>query len=126
MEEKKKTVLIVDDSQTVRELLSAILKGRFEVVEAVDGYDALRKVNGHKPDIVITDIDMPDMNGVDLIRNLRNRDGCEEIPVIVISSLSPRLTGLEEGELNVAEWIEKPFSPRHLLFVISRLSDKSS
>lgn len=125
MEEKKKTVLIVDDSQTVRELLSAILKGRFEVIAAVDGYDALRKVNGHKPDMVITDIDMPDMNGVDLIRNLRNRDGCEEIPVIVISSLSPRLTGLEEGKLNVAEWIEKPFSPRYLLSVISRLSDKS-
>lgn len=125
MEEKKKKVLIVDDSQTVRELLSAILKGRFEVIEAVNGYDALRKVNGYKPDIVVTDIDMPEMNGVELICNLKNKEDCKDIPVVVLSSLSPRLAGLKEGKIKVEEWVEKPFSPRHLLSVISRLSGKS-
>lgn len=124
MEEKKKTVLIVDDSQTVRELLSTILKERFEVIEAVDGYDALRKVNGHRLDLVITDIDMPDMNGLELICNLKKKEACKDIPVIVLSSLSPNIVGVEKGE--VAEWIEKPFSPRRLLSVISEITDKPS
>lgn len=124
MKEKRKTVLIVDDSETVRDLLSAILKGKsFEVIEAVNGNDALRKLNGHKPDMVITDIDMPDLNGVDLIKNLKSKRDCRDIPIIVLSSLSPRLAGVEEKELGIVEWIEKPFSPRHLLSVISRISE---
>ncbi len=124
--EEKKTVLIVDDSATVRDLLSVILRGKsFEVLEAESGNDALRKLNGHKPDIVITDIDMPDMNGLDFIKNLKNRKDCKDIPVIVLSSLTPGVVGIEGIELDIAEWIEKPFSPRHLLSVINRVSERS-
>lgn len=124
--EEKKTVLIVDDSATVRDLLSVILRGKsFEVLEAESGNDALRKLNGHKPDIVITDIDMPDMNGLDFIKNLKNRKDCKDIPVIVLSSLTPGVVGIEGKELDIAEWIEKPFSPRHLLSVINRVSERS-
>jgi len=120
----EKTVLIVDDSATVRDLLSTVLKGKsFRVLEAGSGSDALKKLNGHRADIVITDIDMPDMNGIDLIKNLRKKEGCENIPVIVLSSLSPRLAGVEEKELDVVEWIEKPFSPRYLLSVIERIQN---
>lgn len=124
--EEKKTVLIVDDSATVRDLLSVILRGKsFEVLEAESGNDALRKLNGHKPDIVITDIDMPDMNGLDFIKNLKNRKDCKDTPVIVLSSLTPGVVGIEGKELDIAEWIEKPFSPRHLLSVINRVSERS-
>lgn len=121
--EEKKRVLIVDDSITIRDLLSAILRGKsFEIIEAISGNDALRKLNGNKPDIVITDINMPDMNGIDLIKNIRSKKGYEDIPVIVLSSLSPYLAGVNEKELGVVEWIEKPFSPKHLLSILSKIS----
>ncbi len=104
--QEKKSILIVDDSETVRDLLSTILKSNsFDVVEALSGNDALRKLNGYKPHMVITDIDMPDMNGVELIRNLKSKAGCEHIPVIVLSSLTSEVVGLNERELDVAEWI---------------------
>lgn len=121
--EEKKRVLIVDDSITIRDLLSAILRRKsFEIIEAISGNDALRKLNGNKPDIVITDINMPDMNGIDLIKNIRSKKGYEDIPVIVLSSLSPYLAGVNEKELGVVEWIEKPFSTKHLLSILSKIS----
>lgn len=124
--EERKTVLIVDDSETIRELLTAILKSRgFEIIEAESGSDALRKLNGYRPDMVITDIDMPDMNGIDLIKKLKEKKAYKDIPIIVLSSLSRKLAGVEEKDLDIAEWIEKPFSPRHLLSVIGKVSGQT-
>lgn len=65
---------------------------------------------------------MPDMNGIDLIKNIRSKKGYEDIPVIVLSSLLPYLAGVNEKELGIVEWIEKPFSPKHLLSILSKIS----
>ena len=125
-------VLIVDDDPDMRLAIASVLKSRsYQVIEASDGFEALRKLKEEKPDIMLLDLLMPGMDGFAVIRELENRqkDEYPDIPVLVISSVreeaSQRRYELELGrKLAVDDYIEKPIEPFLLLQRVEKLLSK--
>lgn len=116
------TVLIVDDSATVREMVSEQLrKSGFIVVEAVDGEEAIAKIQATPPDLVVTDIVMPRKNGYELCRWLKNDPKTKNIPVVMCTSKSEEFDvywGMKQG---ADAYITKPYHPPDLLEAVKRL-----
>lgn len=116
-----KTVMVVDDSVSMRQLVSFALKDAgYEVVPAVNGKDAFDKLNGTRIDMVITDLNMPEMNGVDFIKKLRGKFGYKFTPVVMLTTES-RETNKQEGrEAGASGWLVKPFTPQQLIEVVKK------
>jgi two-component system chemotaxis response regulator CheY len=117
----KKTILIADDSPTMRAMLVSTIEmlGDFHVVEASSGFEALRLLPREKVDLILTDINMPDINGLELISYLRNNSNYCSIPVFIISTEGSQ-KDVEKGKLLGAnEYVVKPFDPARLLKLIS-------
>lgn len=116
------TVLIVDDSQTLRQMLSELLKGQgIQVVEATNGLEAKEKIQASLPDLVITDLIMPLMNGYELCRWIKSEPAAQNIPVLVCTTKSEdfdRYWGMRQG---ADAYITKPFHPPELLQTVKRL-----
>jgi two-component system chemotaxis response regulator CheY len=112
----RKTVLVVDDAGVVRQMNALTLKKEgFDVVEAVDGKDALLKILETKFDLVVTDINMPEMDGIELIKQIRIMKQHKFIPIIVISTLSQE-EKVKEGKMAGASgWIFKPYKAKQLI-----------
>jgi two-component system chemotaxis response regulator CheY len=111
-----KTILIADDSATMRAMLVAIVEGLgdFHVVEASSGFEALRLLPRDQVDLILTDINMPDINGLELISYLRANPNYINIPVFIIST-EGSAKDIEKGKLLGAnEYLVKPFSPSTL------------
>jgi twitching motility two-component system response regulator PilH len=120
------TVLIVDDSPTVREMVSEQLrKSGFSVVEAVDGEEAIAKLQISIPDLVVTDIVMPRKNGYELCRWMKSEPKMKHIPVIMCTSKSEEFDvywGMKQG---ADAYITKPYHPPDLVEVVNRLLQAS-
>ena len=117
----KKTILIADDSPTMRAMLVATLEmlGDFRIVEASSGFEVLRLLPREKVDLILTDINMPDINGLELISYLRSNPNYLSIPVFIISTEGSR-QDIEKGRLLGAnEYLVKPFDPTRLQALIS-------
>ncbi len=118
-------ILIVDDSATVREMVSEILKkGGLNVIEAINGTEAQEKMQEQVPDLVVTDIVMPEMNGYELCRWIKNHPKFKDIPVIMCTSKGEdfdRYWGIKQG---ADAYIAKPFRPVELLKTIKQLLNK--
>jgi two-component system chemotaxis response regulator CheY len=117
-----KTILIADDSATMRALLGAIVEGLgdFQIVEACSGFEALRLLPRDPVDLILTDINMPDINGLELISYLRNNPNYKNIPVFIIST-EGSAKDIEKGkQLGADEYLVKPFSPVILQQLINR------
>jgi twitching motility two-component system response regulator PilH len=118
-------VLIVDDSPTVREMVSDQLRNSgFEVIEAVDGDEAIAKMQVTIPDIVVTDIVMPRKNGYELTRWIKNEPTTKHIPVVMCTSKSEEFDvywGMKQG---ADAYITKPYHPPDLVDVVKRLLKK--
>lgn len=116
-----KTVMIVDDAIVIRQLITMTLARQgFDVIEAVDGTDALRKVNGKKIEMVITDLNMPQMDGIELIRQLRSRPDFRFTPIVMLTTESQQ-TKKEEGQkAGASGWILKPFNAKQLLEAVRK------
>lgn len=106
-EQKRATILVVDDDEDARELFRQYLGTSFRVIEAIDGVDALEKLHQRPVDLVITDFHMPKMNGLELIRRLRSEPALERTPVIVQTSDRVALASPVWRDLDVAYRIEK-------------------
>lgn len=117
----KRKVLIVDDSATVRKFVSFTLKMKnFEVIIAEDGLDALEKMPYDGVDLVITDLNMPNMDGYELIRNLKEDDKFSNIPIIILSSESGE-DDIEKGKaLGAASYLVKPFNAVRLQYEVTK------
>jgi two-component system chemotaxis response regulator CheY len=116
-----KNVLIVDDSPTVRKFVSVSLSMQgFSVVAACDGMDALEKLPQKKFDLVITDLNMPNMDGFDLIRHLRENPEYKDLPVVILTSLSDEANREEGARLGVASYLVKPFSLEKVQYEVSK------
>jgi two-component system chemotaxis response regulator CheY len=115
-------VLIVDDSVSMRQMVGFTLRqGGFEAIEAEHGQDALDKLKGQTVDLVITDLNMPVMDGITLIRNLRQQPGMKTKPILMLTT-EGLATKKEEGKAAGATgWIVKPFDPEKLLQVIAKV-----
>jgi len=120
------TVLIVDDSATVREMVSEQLrKSGFNVIEAIDGEEAIAKLQVSIPDLVVTDIVMPRKNGYELCRWMKNEPKTKHIPVVMCTSKSEEFDvywGMKQG---ADAYITKPYHPPDLVEVVNRLLQAS-
>ena len=114
-----KTIMTVDDSATIRQMLNFTLTDAgFDVVEAVDGVDACSKLKGSPVNMVITDLNMPQMDGIELIREVRKDPANRFVPIIMLTTESQETKKQEGKAAGASGWIVKPFSPEQLLAVV--------
>jgi two-component system chemotaxis response regulator CheY len=115
-------ILSVDDSRTIRQLVQAILeKEGHEVVTAVDGIDALQIAREQKFDLVLTDINMPNMNGISFVSKLRLIDGYATVPVVMLTTESSDFKKNKARSMGATGWLQKPFTPERLVNAVNRL-----
>ena len=111
-----KTVLIVDDEfHIVNALALKFRSSNFFVVTAGNGREALQRIGESKPDLVITDYQMPVMNGLDLVRTLRSDRATREIPIIMLTAREQDFDEASGGKVDVDAFVSKPFSPRAMV-----------
>jgi two-component system chemotaxis response regulator CheY len=117
-----KTALIVDDSPTMRQMVAFTLReAGFEVVEAENGQDALNKITAQKVNIVITDLNMPVMDGFTFIKNVRAMPALKYVPILMLTTES-QVSKKEQGKAAGATgWIVKPFDIDKLLQTIAKV-----
>ncbi|GAB4482938.1 MAG: response regulator [Thermodesulfovibrionales bacterium] len=116
-----KTILIVDDSIVVRQLVTITLKKEgYTVIEAVNGKDGLAKASKSPIDMVISDLNMPEMNGIEFIRELRSLDAFRLTPIIMLTTVSEEGKKQEGAEAGVNGWLFKPFNATQLLTTIRK------
>lgn len=117
-----KQILTVDDSPTIRMLLRAALsESGHEVIEAEDGIAALEKLEGLAPDLVITDINMPRLDGFGLIEAIRAKPGRASLPILVLTTESSDAKKARARDAGATGWIVKPFDPVKLESAIRRV-----
>lgn len=114
-----KRIMTVDDSPTVRQMVGLTLRDAgYEVVEAVDGVDALRRLEQESVHMLITDLNMPRMDGVGLIKAVREDPANRFIPIIMLTTESHEQKKQEGKAAGASGWIVKPFKPEQLLGVV--------
>ncbi len=118
----KKTIMAVDDSASIRQMVSFTLKDAgYEVMEAVDGQDAFTKTRTTTVDLVITDIHMPRMDGISLVKNLRADPNFKFTPILILTTESQPHKKQEGRQAGATGWITKPFSPEQLVAVVRKV-----
>jgi two-component system chemotaxis response regulator CheY len=117
-----KTIMTVDDSASLRQMVGFVLRDNgYEVVEAVDGLDALSKLNGQELHFILSDINMPRMDGLEFTRRLRAMPQYKFIPVVLLTTESHPEKKQEGKAAGATAWIVKPFSPEQLLAVVKKV-----
>ncbi len=118
----EKSILIVDDCDTTRKLLSYIIRERgFKIVGASNGIEALEILATTQVDIVLTDLNMPQMDGYELSRTLRRQEDYKDLPIVMITteaSEADKKLGMDAG---VTTYLSKPISPQRLLYELEKL-----
>jgi two-component system chemotaxis response regulator CheY len=116
-----KTILTVDDSASIRQMVNFILSDAgYSVIEAVDGQDALAKLV-NRVNLVITDLNMPNLDGIGLIRKVRANPACKGVPIIMLTTESQEARKQEGKAAGATGWIVKPFTTQQLLAVVKRV-----
>lgn len=116
-------ILAVDDSQTMREMLSYTLEeAGHDVVTAVDGVDALSIAQDETFDLVLADVNMPNMDGITLVRELRALQQFKYTPILMITTESAAERKREAREAGATGWFVKPFDPQQLLATIRKVT----
>jgi len=117
-----KTIMTVDDSTSVRQMVNFTLReAGYQVVEAVDGRDAMSKLSGATIHMMITDLNMPNMDGIELIRQVRANPSYKFIPIIMLTTESQTEKKQEGKAAGATGWIVKPFKPDQLLAVVKKV-----
>ena len=116
------TILAVDDSASMRRMVAFTLKGAgHEVIEAEDGVVAFTTAKGKKVDLVVTDVNMPNMDGITLVRELRTLPAYRFIPILMLTTESSDAKKQEGRAAGATGWIVKPFSPDQLIATIRKV-----
>ncbi len=117
-----KLIMTADDSASVRQMVSFTLKQNgYEVVEAVDGQDALNKLSTKKVDMLLTDLNMPKMDGIGLIKGVRASTLNKFIPIVMLTTESTDAKKSEGKSAGATGWIVKPFKPEQLIAVVKKV-----
>ncbi|MDB2414464.1 response regulator [Rickettsiales bacterium] len=112
-------ILAVDDSKTIRTMISTVLSAEgYEIIEAEDGAHALSILQEHHFALIITDINMPKINGIELIKHIRKEYGHKDTPVIALTTESNEKIKTEGREAGVTGWMVKPFQPDKMLKIV--------
>ena len=117
-------VLIVDDSRAMRAYLRGVLQDAFSctAVEAQSGFEALRLLPREQFDLIVTDINMPDINGLELLRFVRKSERHEKVPIVIVSTQSSERDREKVFELGANQFVAKPFKPDTLVTVVAELT----
>jgi two-component system chemotaxis response regulator CheY len=116
------TILAVDDSASMRQMVSFTLKGAgYEVIDAVDGVDALNKAKQQAVNLVITDVNMPNMDGITLIAELRKLPNYKFTPLLMLTTESAPEKKQAGKAAGATGWIVKPFNPDQLLATVKKV-----
>ena len=117
-----KTIMTADDSTSVRQMISTTLKGAgYNVVEAKDGKDALGKLQSSQVDMLITDLNMPNMNGIELVKQVRGLSQYRFLPIVMLTTESQDSRKQEGKAAGATGWIVKPFKPDQLITVVKKV-----
>lgn len=117
-----KTILIVDDSASIRQVVSMTLQGAgYEVITACDGQDALNKLNGIKVHLIISDVNMPNMDGITMVKQIKQLPAYKFTPIIMLTTEGAEDKKMQGKEAGAKAWIVKPFQPAQMLQAVSML-----
>lgn len=117
-----KTILIVDDSASVRQVVSIALKSAgYDVMEGSDGADALSKLTGQKVHLIISDVNMPNMDGITFVKEIKKLADYKFTPIIMLTTESQEGKKQEGQAAGAKAWIVKPFQPEQMLDAVSKL-----
>ncbi|MBP6599965.1 MAG: response regulator [Giesbergeria sp.] len=117
-----KTVMIVDDSASVRRVVGIALKGAgYAVIEGCDGRDALGKLTGQKVHLIISDVNMPNMDGITFLKAVKQLPAYRFTPVIMLTTESEESKKREGQAAGAKAWVVKPFQPEQLVGAVQRL-----
>jgi two-component system, chemotaxis family, chemotaxis protein CheY len=117
-----KQIMIVDDSSSIRQMVSFTLReAGYNVVEAVDGSDALSKLKNCQIDLLITDLNMPNLDGIGLIKEVRKNPATKFIPVVMLTTESQAEKKQQGKSAGATGWIVKPFKQEQLLLVVKKV-----
>lgn len=118
-----KVIMIVDDSNIIRVTVRRALEGAgYSVLEAEEPLSALEQLNGQKVDLVISDVNMPTMNGIEFLKKLKEIDSYKFTPVIMLTTESQQELMMQGKEAGAKAWIVKPFNEKKLLMAVSKLT----
>ena len=116
------TIMIVDDSASLRQVVSIALKSAgYETVEACDGKDALNKLDGRKLHLIISDVNMPNMDGLSFVRAAKQLPAYKFTPVIMLTTEVSDAKKQEGQAAGAKAWVVKPFQPAQMLTAVSKL-----
>ena len=117
-----KTIMTVDDSASVRLMVNFTLKQLgYEIIEAANGIEALQKMSKHHVHMLITDINMPELDGIGLVKRVRQDPQHRFIPIIILTTESQSEKKREGKEAGATGWIVKPFTPEQLISVVKKV-----
>ena len=118
-----KRILTVDDSKTILAMLSATLSNAgFETIQAEDGLEGLEVLDGCDPDVIVTDINMPRLDGFGFIEGVRSDEKYRAIPILVLTTESDAEKKNRARQIGATGWIVKPFDPGKLIAAIERVT----
>lgn len=118
-----KRIMTIDDSKTIRDMLKlTLLDAGFEVLQAVDGQDGVDMLGNEQVDVVITDINMPKMDGYEVIRHLRGKSAYKSTPILVLTTEAEAEKRNLAREAGATGWMVKPFDPEQLIATINKVS----
>jgi len=125
-DEKALKVLVVDDEIHIVQVVAIKLRNNgFDVITCENGAQALEIVSNAKPNVIVTDFQMPVMTGLELVENLRNQPDTAEIPVVMLTARGFAIEDRQKEELNISACLSKPFSPRELLQSVEEVLKES-
>jgi two-component system chemotaxis response regulator CheY len=117
-----KTIMTVDDSVSVRMMVGFALKDAgYEIVEAENGLDALAKLDEHDIRMVVADVNMPEMDGIEFVRKMRQHPKHKFTPVVMLTTESHESIKAKGKEAGATGWIVKPFKPQQLVNVVRKV-----
>jgi len=119
-----KKVLVVEDSAAMRSLISSTVEelSGFETVEAGNGFEALKALPAHRFDLIITDINMPDINGLEIVNFVKNNSAYKDIPMIIVTTERGDEDRKKGIALGATEYITKPFDPETLKTIVKKVT----
>ncbi len=117
-----KTLLVVDDSSSVRTVVGIALRGAgYSVIEACDGQDALTKLTGEKIHMIISDVNMPNMDGISFVKEVKKLPQYKFVPICMLTTEAEHSKMMEGKAAGAKAWLIKPFQPPMLLDAVSKL-----
>ena len=117
-----KTIMIVDDSASLRQVVGISLRSAgYDVLEGCDGVDALKKLTGQKVHLIISDVNMPNMDGISFVKAVKQMPNYKFTPIIMLTTESQEATKLQGQAAGAKAWVVKPFKPEQMLDAVSKL-----